>query len=300
MKRILRWLAGLVALALVVAAGFAALQVRAFNASMAKVYDVPLPAVDRSTEPAVLARGKHVAESLAGCAAGDCHGADLAGGRSVPFGPIGTVTGPNITFAGHGGAYSDGELARLILHGIKRDGRSLLFMPATDFNWLPDEDVRAVISYVRSVPAVDKPDGPNQIGVFGKVLDRQDLLPLDIARRIDHAHRTVAPAPAETAAYGAFVGRLCVGCHGEHLSGGPIPGAPSSIPIPANITTHATGIKGWTFADFDRLLTQGVKKNGTKINPFMPIEAFGKMNEVEKKALWAFLESVPPQPFGSR
>jgi hypothetical protein len=94
--------------------------------------------------------------------------------------------------------------------------------------------------------------------------------------------------------------RVCVGCHGEHLSGGPIPGAPSSIPIPANITKHDTGIKDWTFADFDRLITQGVKKNGNKLNPFMPIEAFGKMNEVEKQALWAFLQSLPPAPFGGR
>ena len=72
------------------------------------------------------------------------------------------------------------------------------------------------------------------------------------------------------------------------------------MPIPANITKHDTGIKEYTFADFDRLLTQGVKKNGTKLNPFMPVEALGKLNDVEKHALWAYLESVPPMTFGSR
>jgi mono/diheme cytochrome c family protein len=300
MKRVLKWVGLVLGVVLVAAAVFGALQVRGFNASMAKVYDVPPPAIARSTDPAVLARGKHVAESVAGCASADCHGADLAGGKTVTFGPIGTITGPNITPAGHGGAYSDGELARLILHGIKRDGRSVLFMPSTDINWLPDEDIQAVISYLRTVPPVAKPDGEISVGVLGKVLDRGDKLPLDVARRIDHQHRTTAPAPAPTAAYGAFLSRVCVGCHGEHLSGGPIPGAPSSIPIPKNITTHETGIKGWTYGDFDRLITQGVKKDGTKLNPFMPVETFGKMNDVEKHALWAHLEAVPPLPFGGR
>ena len=300
MKRILKWIGGITLLILIVAAGFAAFEVRAFNGSMAKVYDVPVPAFTRSADPAVLARGKHVTESLAGCAASDCHGADLAGGRSIPFGPVGTVTGPNITAAGHGGAYSDGELVRLILHGVKRDGRSVTFMPSPDFNWLPDEDIQAVVSYLRTVPPVTKPDGPLEVGLIGKVLDRRGLLDLDVARHVDHDKRTTAPAPAPTAAYGAFVSRLCVGCHGEHLSGGPIPGAPSSIPIPANITTHDSGIKGWTFVDFERLLNEGIKKDGKKLDPFMPVETFGKMNELEKKALWAFLEVVPPKPFGSR
>src|SRR5690242_665571 len=141
MKQVLKWVIAVLAVVIVAAAVFGAFQVRAFNASMAKVYNVPLPAIVRATDPAVVARGKHVAESVAGCAAGDCHGIDLAGGRLVKFGPIGTIVGPNITPAGRAGAYSDGELARLILHGIKRDGRSVLFMPSTDINWLPDEDI---------------------------------------------------------------------------------------------------------------------------------------------------------------
>ena len=32
----------------------------------------------------------------------------------------------------------------------------------------------------------------------------------------------------------------------------------------------------------------------------MPIEALSKLNDVEKHALWAYLRSVPPMPFGKR
>jgi hypothetical protein len=49
-----------------------------------------------------------------------------------------------------------------------------------------------------------------------------------------------------------------------------------------------------------RMLTKGIKKDGKPIDPFMPIEALSKMNDIEKQALWAYLESVPPQPFGGR
>jgi mono/diheme cytochrome c family protein len=264
------------------------------------VYDVPAPTIVRSSDAAVLARGKHLAESLGGCATADCHGADLAGGKPLKMGPLGTLTSPNITAAGRGANYTDGELARLILHGIKKDGHSVAFMPSQDFSWWPDDDVQAVISYLRTVPPVSRPDGVFELGILAKVLDRRDLVQVDVARRIDHGKRPSAPKPEPTAIYGAFIGRMCFGCHGKSLSGGPIPGAPPSMAVPKNITAHETGIKDWTFADFDRALMTGVRKDGSKMDPMMPIEALGKMNGVEKQALWAYLRSVPPAPFGGR
>ena len=59
-------------------------------------------------------------------------------------------------------------------------------------------------------------------------------------------------------------------------------------------------MKGWTYEDFDRLLTTGVRKNGQQLDPFMPMEAFGKMDDTEKRALFAFLASLPPRPLGQR
>ncbi len=300
LKRILKGLGAVIVILLIAVAGFVGLQVRAYNSSMATVYGVPAPKIERSSDTAVLERGKHLAESLGGCATADCHGADLGGGKPLKMGPLGTLTSPNVTAGGRAAAYSDGELARLILHGIKKDGHSVTFMPSQDFSWWPDDDVRAVISYVRTLPPVTRPDGVLELGLLAKVLDRRDLIQIDVARRIDHDKRPTAPKPEPTAVYGAFIGRMCFGCHGSHLSGGPIPGAPPSMAVPKNITAHETGLKDWTFADFDRALMQGVRKDGSKIDPMMPIEALGKMNGVEKQALWAYLRSVPPAPFGGR
>jgi mono/diheme cytochrome c family protein len=300
LKRILKGFGVLVVVVAVAAVTFVGLQVRAYNASFATRYEVPLPKIVRSADPAVLERGKHLAESLGGCATADCHGGDLGGGKAIEMGPVGKMPAPNITPGGTRGPYSDGELARLILHGIKKDGHSVTFMPSQDFTWWPDDDVQAVVSYISTVPAVVRADGQLKIGILGKVLDRRDLLPIDIARRIDHEKRPTAPRPEPTAAYGAFIGRMCFGCHGTRLSGGPIPGAPKSMAVPKNITPHETGLRDWTFADFDRLLVLGMAKNGKKVDPTMPTEALGKMNDVEKQALWAYLRSVPAAPFGGR
>lgn len=279
---------------------FVYLQTSAFDASMEKTYAVPLPSFQSSTDPAVIARGAHLAQSVMPCSAGDCHGADLGGGKTIAMGPLGTFTGPNVSAGGLGAAYSDGELARLIRHGIKKNGRSVLFMPSQDVSWLPDSEIIAILSYLRTLPAVTRPNGSTELGVLGKILDRLDKIPLDIARRIDHANTGRGPMPSATAEYGSLLGKLCTGCHGATLSGGPLPGAPPEIPIPTNLTPHETGMLQWSFEDFDRLLVQGIRKNGMKLNPFMPIEAFGKFDETEKRALWAYLKTLPPTPFGNR
>jgi hypothetical protein len=280
--------------------GFAYSQASAFDTSLDKVYDVPLPNVTRSTDPAVIARGEHLAHSVAPCAIRECHGADLAGGTTIEMGPIGKLTGPNIGAAGLGIVYSDAELARLLRHGIKKDGRSVRFMPVQDVDWLSDDDLAAVISWIRTMPPVDRANGPLQVGLLGKVLDRRDAFILDVARRIDHAHVELAPPPAPTADYGRFIGRLCTGCHGEHLSGGRIPGSPSNIPTPLNITPDATGLRDWSFDDFERVMRQAIRKNGKALDPFMPVDAWKNFDDVEMHALWEYLRTVPPAPLGNR
>jgi mono/diheme cytochrome c family protein len=299
-KRVLKFAATAVGVVLIAGVVYAGFSLYRFEASMKRVYAIPLPALAASTDPAVIDRGRHLAESVGGCANSDCHASDLAGGATIEVGPLGRFTAPNITPAGVAAAYSDGEIARLLLHGVRRDGRSVRFMPAHEISWLPDEDVVALISYVRSVPAVAKPNGPIEIGLLAKILDRQGLLILDIARRIDHAHRETAPAPAPTALYGAYLARSCAGCHGEHLAGGKIPGAPPEVAIPANITPDATGIRDWTFADFEHLLATGLRPDGRKVNPMMPVRVINAMNETEKRAIWEYLRSQPARPFGGR
>jgi mono/diheme cytochrome c family protein len=299
-KKVLKGIGIVVLVVLLGVAGFVFFQASAFDASMNKAYAFDSVSITASADPQVIAHGRHLAE-VGGCFG--CHGDDLGGKQGEPFGPLGVVHASNLTRGkgGVGNRYSDTQLGRVIRHGIKADGRSLRFMPAQEFSWWPDDDLAAVVSYVRSMPPIDRALPPSAIGLLGKVLDRLDLLTLDVARRVDHTmkHPKVLE-PQPTAEYGAHLGLSCKGCHGEGFSGGPIPGAPSDLPTPANITPHETGIKRYTEADFMRLLDTGIKANGKPLDPFMPIAILRAMNPTERKALWAYLQSLPPKPFGGR
>lgn len=282
-------------------AGFVMFHASAFDASVSKNYGIPELEIRATSDAAALTRGKHLVESVGGCA--ECHGRDLGGTEGEDLGPVGIVPAPNLTTGkgGIGGRYSDGELARLLRHGLRDTGQSLRFMPAQDISWWPDDDLAAVVSYLRTLPPVDRAVGEVRIGLLGKVLDRFNVITLDVARRIDHS--TIRPQTLQaqpTAEYGALLARSCTGCHGEHFSGGKIPGAPSDLPVPANLTPHTTGLAGYNEADWNRLLDTGLKRGGQPLNPFMPIQSLRAMDATERGALWKFLSTLPPRPFGER
>jgi mono/diheme cytochrome c family protein len=281
--------------------GYVYAKASAFDASLDKVYDVPLPQVERSSDPAILARGEHLAHTITPCADSGCHGPDLGGGRVEEAGPLGTFAAPNITAGGLGAAYSDAELMRLLVHGIKKDGRGIRLMPSHESNWLPDEDLVAVVSYVRSLPAQNKPSNAMKVGVLAKVLDQRDIFPMDIARRIDHSNIQKGPKPSPDASYGKYLARLCSGCHGENLSGGAIPGAPPDLAVPLNLTPDETGLKGFSLEEFKQVMKTGKRKqDGRQLDKFMPVESFGQFDDLEMQALFSYLQSLPARPFGGR
>ena len=48
------------------------------------------------------------------------------------------------------------------------------------------------------------------------------------------------------------------------------------------------------------MLATGKSKDGRALDPMMPFAGLAKMNDTEKRALWAYLQSLPPTPFGNR
>jgi hypothetical protein len=47
-------------------------------------------------------------------------------------------------------------------------------------------------------------------------------------------------------------------------------------------------------------MREGVRKDGRKLDPMMPTEAFGKFDAIEIEALYKFLMSVPGRQLGGR
>src|SRR5512138_162615 len=118
-------------------------------------YQVQVEPVGVPSDAASVERGKHLATIL--CM--ECHGDDLGGNPNFfDGGALGSASAPNLT-SGAGGlasTFSDVDFVRVIRHGIKPDGTSVFIMPSTDFAYLSDSDVGALIAYLRSAPPVDR------------------------------------------------------------------------------------------------------------------------------------------------
>ncbi|GAB1489537.1 hypothetical protein MASR2M8_19900 [Opitutaceae bacterium] len=281
--------AGLLTLVLVAVGGVYGASHRRLN----RKHEVLERPVAVTTDAATIAHGKHLVTTR-GCA--DCHAPDLAG-RVVMNDPmVGTIAGSNLT-KGVGGLpadYTDADFVRAIRHGVARDGRALVLMPSLDYQGLSDEDLGAMIAYLKSIPAVDRPRGPVEPGPIARLLILKGDIKL-AAEHIDHAApRPASVVPGINADYGRYLSATCIGCHGENFAGGPIAGAPPSWPAASNLTLHpGNGISTWSEADFIAALRTSKRPDGSVLDPIMPA-ALGEMTDTEIKALWAYLRTVVP------
>ena len=296
--RVLAWTVG--AIVVVVAVAGCALYLTT-QRRIEKKWNVAGHAVTVPTDSLALARGQHIATAISKCA--ECHTPDFGGGQFIDAPPVARLWAANLTRGkgGIGGQLSDLEWERAIRHAVKPDGSPLLFMPAIEFQHLSDEDVAALIAYLKSVPPVDREPKANSVGPIGRALFLKGDLPLLSAEIIDHnAAHTPRLAMAATAEYGRYIADIggCKGCHGEGLSGGKIPGAPPEWLPAANLTP--TGIGQYTEADFFRAMREGKRPSGAAINPPMPIRWTKQMTDDEIRALWLYLKTVPPKEYGRR
>lgn len=70
---------------------------------------------------------------------------------------------------------------------------------------------------------------------------------------------------------------------------------PPDWPSAANLTPHEAGLKGWTFEEFEKAMTTGVSKDGHALRDPMTliIPQAKRMTDVERRALWKYLTSLP-------
>lgn len=251
-----------------------------------------------SADSALLARGEHLAGALGRC--GWCHGDDLGGAVVVDDPGLGRVSAPNLT-RGRGGVTAGFTMAdwdRAIRHGLRRDGRGLVVMPADDYALLSDRDLTALVAYLRQLPPVDREMPRPRINIVGRALYLAGRLPLVAAERIDHLGPPAAVTPAVTAEYGTYLADIggCRGCHGPRLGGGPIPGMPPGTPPATDITP--SGIGHYSEADFFRAMRDGVRPDGTKLAAAMPVRFTRLMSDGEMVALHRYLRTVLPRGSG--
>jgi mono/diheme cytochrome c family protein len=278
-----------------------------------RTYDVPEPEIVASSNPAVIARGRYLAFGPAHCV--DCHvssehQADARAGKDVPFSggvefhfPVGTFRSANLSAdATTGiGALGDGQLARALRHGVGRDGRALL--PMMPFANLSDEDLTAVISFLRTQPPVRKAVVTREPNLLGHVVTAFVLKP-----RGPSAPIVAKIQPAATAEYGKYLVHSvanCVGCHtitdmrtGE-LTGPVLAGGfkmvsevnPQVSFVSPNLTPDPrTGrITNWNEETFVARFRSGKGAVGSP----MPWPSFGRISETDLQAIYRYLRSLP-------
>jgi len=204
----------LVALAVAVLLAYSYVWVQ-IETRMTRVYDVPLIDVSVSDDPAVLAEGERQAW-IHGCFW--CHGNQLQGKPYFINGARGVkAVAPNLTYKARDN--SPAEMARAIRHGIKADGTSLQpAMPSFAFYNMSDEQTGALISYIRSVPVVDGPEGEFTLWPIGKIRTLQGIVPPNLADLIDHtAARTPSEYESGSIEHGRYLAEsVCTECHSDN------------------------------------------------------------------------------------
>lgn len=261
-------------------------------------YEVESTTFEIPTDAASIAEGQRL-YTARGCSSPDCH-LDDGGGRVLEMGPLGSLSASNLTVLC--ADFTAADWSRSVRHGVNREGTSVRFMPSQDFSGMSDRELGLIAAYVRSLPRVDRELPPHQIGMLGRVIDLAGGIALFPAAVIDHAAvDDPDPEPGRTVEYGAYLGRVCTGCHGEHLSGGPIPGAPPEMGTPLNLTPDQSGLAGWTEEQFREVLRTGRTPSGRQIDARqMPYPTLALMTDDEIGALFLYLQSLPPLPEGSR
>ena len=299
MKTLGKVLGGLALVVLMVLSTIFVFSTTALNKSIE--YTDASPPIPRDT--ASITRGRHLARAISKCV--ECHADDLGGQLVFDALPMARVVAPNLT-SGRGGIAAqrtDDDLLRAIRHGIGPGGRALVLMPSRNYWHMGDADVGALIAYLRSLPAVDRELEPTKFGLVGRVLVlKGDLNPMFEAKDMDHqVRRTPPPAADTTVDYGRYLAEIggCTGCHGPTLSGGPLPGSPPDARPASNITPE--GIGTWTEQDFFRAMREGMRPNGTALDStMMPVRLTREMTDLETKAIYLFLRTVPPKAGGGR
>ncbi len=234
-----------------------------------------------------LAFGEKYAKFCAGCHSSNQQ-LPLSGnnfGGEIPL-PIGTLYAPNLTPAGEIKNWTDGEVIRAIREGVHKSGRPLIIMPAEEFKALSDEDVKSLVAYLRSQPAVEPNTPPNNLNVIGAILVNMGVL-----TNQPHIESVPKPAVAVNAEYGKYLKEImvCSGCHGENLTGGT---AFDGSQAP-NLTLV---VPKWSEQEFTQVFRTGTLPGGEKLdNHKMPYQEFSDFaTDTDLKALYQYLHSLPP------
>lgn len=262
------------------------------------------------------ARGQYLAEAVLSCF--DCHSERRENIYAMP--PILETRGsgapcinricpPNITPDPKTGigAWSDGELMRAIREGVKKDGSAIFpLMPYHFYRALSDEDVRALVVYLRSIPAIEKLRARTEVD-----------FPLDITIKFEPRPLegpVAGPSTGDSVALGKYLAEIggCRGCHTpvdekRHLIPGRDFAGGQEFPLDVGMSVKSTNLtrdvktgigamsKEQFVARFKAFEDPAAAREvPIDRNTVMPWLSYGRMTGEDLSAIYEYLQTLPP------
>ena len=259
----------------------------------------------------LIARGQYIFAVSGGCA---CHtepkGVYNAGARAFQI-PLGTVYSTNLTSDNETGlgSWTDQQVIDAIVKGLRKDGsRQLPLMPYTLYSGMAQEDLKALVAYLRSLKPVKKatPELKTSTPFMRSVVTEVWL------KAFGTFYESPAQAPKSGIQRGKYLTNhvaICGDCHTPRSSFG-VPnlslymaGSPKDGPIGErvpNITPDKeTGIGDWKRDEIAELLLKGVKPDFDNVQGLMEevirgtTHGYKDMTKEDALAIADYLKSIP-------
>lgn len=287
LRKTLKWLGivsgTLLGLALVVAFG-AYIHVGNY---FQKKFDIAGASIDVPQGQPFIDEGARLAK-LRGCNGG-CHGEGSRGQIFFELPGGSKVAAPNIVRVAQ--EYPVEDFERIVRHGVRPDGTSVLMaMPSSMFHNLTDEDLGAIVSFLRSRDPGDQPSPKTHINAIGRLMMafyKIEFGPLLSAELVSHAADRIDHSSPSSEQFGEYLAMtVCTECHGDDLRGSIGPGAPDLI-----VTT------AYPLEDFRALMREGTALGGRELGLMarVAMSRFAYFTDDEIDSLHRYLQSLPDQ-----
>lgn len=244
-----------------------------------------------------VARGKYLV-AIGICES--CHTPKDASGKTIASrylaggGKVGGLNTSNLTSDRETGLgdWTDAQIIDAIRNGKRPDGAPVRPpMGVFFYRDLSDADLRAIVAYLRTVPAIQN-----------KVERLPSRGPDPIYEPVTHAPE---PDRANATAYGKYLAQTvahCFQCHTPRKDGRPdlarlgaggntytAPGG--GTVVASNITPARLG--SWSDAQIKAAITKGVRADGGLLVPVMDFELYDRMTPEDLNMMVAYLRTIP-------
>jgi mono/diheme cytochrome c family protein len=261
----------------------------------------------------LVAKGQYIFAVAGGCA---CHtepkGTPHAGARAFPI-PFGTVYSTNLTQDKETGlgTWTDAQIHDAMVKGIRKDGSKILpVMPYEKYSGMAQEDLQAMIAYMRTLKPVKKatPALKSWVPFLRSV---GTTVYLQLFGKLGTSRAQVPTSGIQRGRYLVDHVAICGDCHtprnflgapsqSRYMAGASEKNGPLGEAVPNITPDKETGIGDWRRQDIAELLLTGIKPDGDNVQGLMSevIHAtphgYKDMKKEDALAIADYLQSIPP------